>query len=86
VSKYGWGVSLLGTNWNDATTVELQKVTRHVVLALDADTWDREKPLPIEIAKKYSLFFETFSVVKVSKDPKDMNDEELRATFSNSGV
>jgi hypothetical protein len=84
VSKYGRGVALLGTNWNDTTTVTLQKETRNIILALDADTWDKAVPLPIAIARKYSLFFDTFKLVKVNKDPKDSTEEELQALFGDA--
>jgi hypothetical protein len=84
VSRWGRGVALLGTNWNDATTVTLSRESDTVIPALDPDTWSmgNKEPLPLKIKKKYSLFFRNFKVVKLSKDPKDCPDDELNKSFA----
>jgi hypothetical protein len=43
-------------------------------MALDPDATDKA----VEILQKYSVFFGNFSVVVLSKDPKDMTDDEIK--------
>jgi hypothetical protein len=55
--------------------VYLAKYFDNVVMALDPDATNKA----IEFRDKYSLLFRgNFSVLQLSKDPKDMNRQELK--------
>lgn len=73
-------VALLGTHMTYETAFLLSKIAPRVVVALDADTWDKKRggtPTGIQLRNKFHLMFESFEVLRITKDPKDMNDEEL---------
>lgn len=75
-------VSLLGSGLTNEQVGYLTSITDHIILALDADTWDRRKQkggkaLSIAYYELYSLFFKRFEMRIVSKDPKDMTDDEI---------
>lgn len=80
VSKYARCVALLGTIMSNDKVRELSRHTQHIKLMLDADTWDRpgKMALPIKLKRRYGLLFREFDLVRVTKDPKDMDDSELR--------
>jgi len=67
-------VALLGTKFNDNTVKSLmQKGIKHVVVALDPDALSKA----VWIVNKYRVFFNTFKVLSLSKDPKDLSEEEF---------
>lgn len=80
-SDYSTSVALLGTNLNEERVSEIKQVARGTVyLALDADAWDK--------AVKYVLQYRSWlplRLLKLTKDIKDMTDEEL-ASFMSANV
>lgn len=70
--------ALIGTHMPYETAFLLSKVAPRIVVALDADTWDnREVPIGIQLRNKFHLMFESFEVLRLTKDPKDMEHEEM---------
>lgn len=66
-------VALLGTALNAEKVAEIQKEHSHVVIALDADA----TRLSFQHARRWGKAFDSFRVVVISKDIKDMKPEEL---------
>jgi len=71
-------IALLGTHMDYSTAFLLSKIAPRIVVALDADTWEKkEVPTGIQLRNKFHLMFESFEVLRITKDPKDMDDDEL---------
>ena len=66
---------LLGTHIHDGTIATVQEVwpDAHIMLALDKDATTKA----IAWKAKIGYLFKNFTVVPLSKDIKDMNEEEL---------
>ena len=66
--------ALLGTNISDNMVRDLLRHGyKNVWLALDPDALFK----PIELKKKWGLFFNTFRVISLTKDPKDLSHDKL---------
>ncbi len=75
VSEFRQGVALLGTHLNDAMIQDLLKAGyKNVILALDPDAVGKA----LKMKEKYSLFFNTWRVPVLTKDPKDLGRGELQ--------
>jgi len=75
VSRFRQGVALLGTHLNDKKVQNLLAWgAKNVVIALDPDALGKA----IAIKKKYGIFFDTFRVVSLTNDPKDLTHEQLQ--------
>ena len=76
VNQWAQGVALLGTNLNDNKVRDLLAYGAHrVILALDPDALGNA----IRMKKKYGLYFlDEFKVVSLSKDPKDLPNDQLK--------
>lgn len=80
-SKYVNAVALLGTNFNQARATEIRKAKfGKVMLALDADAFDKA----VSYVRKYRTYL-PMNLLRIDKDIKDMNDEEVRELFSSTG-
>jgi len=67
-------IALLGTVFNDHTVKALMgKRIKHVVIALDPDALSKA----VSIVNKYRVFFNTFKILSLSKDPKDLSKEKF---------
>lgn len=66
-------VSILGTGVNAGKIAELQRNTKHVVIALDADATGQA----FAMARKWGQAFDSTRVIVLSKDIKDCTPEEL---------
>jgi hypothetical protein len=66
-------VAILGTGVNAAKIGEIQRLSRHVQIALDADATSQA----FTMARKWGNAFATCRVCVLSKDIKDSTDEEL---------
>lgn len=77
VGRYAPCVALLGAWLSDAAIEELMEITDTLIIALDPDAYVHS----LKFKQKYSLAFKNFIVKKLSKDPKDMTDEELIKEF-----
>lgn len=75
-SKFIRSAALIGSNITDIQINELYRVTDHLILALDADTWQSPTP-PIKYKKKYGLYFNKFELLYIPKDIKNMSDAEI---------
>lgn len=78
--QFGPAVSLCGSYLTDEMAGFLAVHYRHLIHATDADTWQNaDKPsLGLRHYHQYGLFFQSFTVRHISKDPKDMTDLEIR--------
>ena len=75
VSEFRQGVALLGTHLNDAMVKDLLIAGfKNVIVALDPDAISKATTM----RQKYSLFFNTFSVVALPDDPKDLSRTRLQ--------
>lgn len=77
VMRYRDSVALLGCSLNMEQVIELMEGYPNVVVALDPDATDKA----IKMKKEYAGYFNTFRVMQLNKDPKDMNEEELEREF-----
>jgi hypothetical protein len=78
-SHYLTSVALLGTHLNDERVQEIRACKlRPVYLALDADAWSTA----VRYAVKYRSELRP-QLVKLEKDIKDMNPEELQCLIGN---
>jgi hypothetical protein len=71
-------VALLGTNLNTDKVAELQRYTRRVILALDADATSKA----FDLARTWQHAFDYFRVVILTKDVKDMSHTEISYAFT----
>lgn len=78
VSQFTPCIALLGHHLNEAMVTELRKHTRKIILALDADTWEMGEAKPLKYKKEFEFYFDEFKVVKITKDPKSLSNEELQ--------
>ena len=62
--------ALMGTNINESRMEEIRSLKQKVYLALDADAWN--------VAVKYAIKYKPMQLVRLTKDIKDLNDEELK--------
>jgi hypothetical protein len=67
-------VALLGTSLNAEKVAEIQRYSPHVSIALDADATAQA----FRHARKWQHAFESFRVVVLTKDLKDMKMEEVK--------
>lgn len=73
VSRFVRAVALLGTSLLPNQLAELREETDHLILMLDPDMYSKM----INYKRKYSFYFRNFSVILLSKDPKDLPQQEL---------
>lgn len=73
LSKYVTTVALLGCHLNDTLMLFLAKHTKHLKIALDFDALDKA----VRMADKVGPYFHTTQVLSLSKDFKNMTEEEL---------
>ena len=75
VSRFHQGIALLGTALNDKKIKDLIAFgATDVIMALDPDALDKA----LAFKRKWGIFFNTFRVVSLSADPKDMKHEQLK--------
>jgi len=74
LSRYIPTVALLGTNLSYAMVEDLKQGINKIILALDPDAVDKA----LRYKEKYSLYFKEIVVVHLSKDPKDLSEEEIK--------
>ena len=68
------GVALLGTALSDLKVKDLLKSgARNIIMALDPDAQYKMA----DFRKKYGIYFDNFSMIMCSKDPKDLSREYL---------
>ena len=69
-------IALLGSHITDLQALEIyRRGYRHIVLALDNDTWKQGKPPKLQ--KKFRLFFDSFNLLYIEQDPKDIDKDQL---------
>ena len=68
-------VALMGTALNAEKVAEIQSQHSRVIIALDADA----TRVAFQHARRWASAFESFRVVILQKDIKDMSQEELHA-------
>lgn len=73
-------VALLGCHLNDVLLEYLAKHTKHLLIALDFDALDKA----VNLAGRVSSRFEKVTVVPLSKDVKDMSEEEIRGIHASN--
>jgi len=71
-------VALLGTNINLEQVIDIASNYDKIIVALDPDATDKA----IKMETKYTYYFDKFKVKQLSKDPKNMNEEELEKEFT----
>jgi len=76
-SKYRTAVSLNGTGLSKLAIAELSAHVTRVTWALDNDASD----LAVRQMRKYAVFFHSADVLLLSKDLKNMSEEELMRTL-----
>jgi hypothetical protein len=70
--------SLMGTNISNAVLKYLLSLgINNIFIALDNDATNKA----LALRDQYSLFFQKFEVIALTKDPKDMSNAELFNTF-----
>lgn len=69
VNKYHNSAALLGVVLNESKLEKIKKLSSNIYICLDADAF----PTAVKLALKYKL-----KVVKLTKDFKDMGEEELQ--------
>lgn len=70
-------VALMGVGLNEEKIGELQRNTKHVIIALDKDATGQA----FAHARKWRYAFETMRVVVLERDVKDQSPQELYETF-----
>lgn len=79
VAPYAPVCALLGTNiTNEVLGLFLKLGIRNLNVCLDNDALAKS----VQIKRKLALTFSEVNVIFVDKDPKDMTEEELQATFN----
>lgn len=77
-----WAASLLGCSLNEREAMYLRKMgVRHLVVALDQDTWFKDMANAIRIKKTWGLYFDTIELKYLTKDLKDIPIEEIKTIF-----
>jgi predicted RNA-binding Zn-ribbon protein involved in translation (DUF1610 family) len=74
LSRYVPSAALIGCHISEAQAADIRKNFRYVFLALDNDATVKA----INLSMKYKLYFRNFWVVPLSKDVKDMPDEQIK--------
>lgn len=74
IGRYVGSVCLLGTELRDQQVKELREQTDHLILMLDPDMYSKM----LNYKRKYSFYFNKFSVILLDKDPKDTKNDKLR--------
>lgn len=74
LSRYKSVAALLGSHLSWECADFLRTLTGNIVLALDNDALSKS----LELRKKYLPMFDSIEILFLEKDPKDMNNEELR--------
>lgn len=72
-ARFADSCALLGTSLSPALARVLCAKYAHVLVALDPDAYGKA----MKMWKDYALFFKRFDVVKLPKDPKDMEHNQL---------
>ena len=72
-SRYIDSVALLGSYISMEQAKHLRQLTDTIYLALDEDA----TATAYKLANKYGFYFRNFQVIPLSKDIKDMNEQEL---------
>lgn len=72
-SRYMNTIVLLGTNFNFEIATHIRNFTSHIVMALDADATSKA----IRYKQKFGIMFGNFDVISLSKDIKDMTNDEI---------
>jgi len=75
VAKYAPSKCILGSSLTQQHVDFLKQQYDSITLALDADTWSHG--LPCKYKDKYGLLFNTFELLYIPKDFKDMSEDEL---------
>ena len=77
-SKYVDSVALIGTGVSPDALQELAAHRRNIVWALDADATEQA----IKMNRQHGVFFDSSRVMQLTKDLKDMTEEELVCTIT----
>ena len=85
VARQARCVALLGTHMSPEVANRIRLLSTKVIIALDADTWSHSRSIGYNMKQKYGLLFENFSVIRLSKDPKSMTDNEIRRIILGNG-
>jgi DNA primase len=82
-SRYMNAVALMGTTMTDAVlnTIRLTPIYQNIFIALDADAF----PVAIKMAHRCRPYFKS-KVIKLSKDIKDMEEDELVEMLFQAGA
>jgi len=73
-SRYIQTVALLSSHINLEQVKHLRTLTDTVYLALDDDATDKA----VKLQKRWGFYFKVFTVLPLSKDIKDMDEQELK--------
>lgn len=82
VARYHRCVALCGTHMSDRDAMELARETDELIFMLDEDTWHNREITSKKIAGNISLLFGTIRHLYCHKDPKDMDEDELKEVLS----
>ena len=74
IARFGRACAILGSWISYEGIVELGRLTKDINIALDSDATAKA----FKMRKKYSLYFRNFNIKILSKDPKDMTDDEIK--------
>ena len=80
VSTLHKSVALLGHTLSIEQIKELRSQTEHLILMLDPDVFHKA----LTYKKRFGFYFRNFSVVLLSKDPKDTPKEELQEIINDT--
>jgi hypothetical protein len=80
ISPYTPACALLGTHLTDEGIRVIRDVCSNVVVALDADTWVTTGgvPKPLKMIQRLQPHTKSVKAVRITKDPKDMSEEQLQ--------
>jgi len=72
-ARFSRACAILGSHLSDDMVAELAGHTQHIILALDPDATAKA----FKLRDRYRMYFRNFDVRVLSKDPKDMDDDQL---------
>lgn len=78
-ARFGRAIAILGSYISHENILELAEHTGEVIIALDPDATNKA----FKMRNKYRAYFRNFSIRVLSKDPKDMSDEEIQNEIFN---
>lgn len=76
-SKFMRSAALMGSSITDDQAFVLSTITKDIILALDNDTWTTSRS-PVYYRKKYGAYFNSFILMYLHKDIKNMTDDEIK--------